>query len=128
MILSTIVLFSQLSFAQQKTSTCGDSPAVCSATPERMALYLDFQEEISELIETNPFETVVGAISKGEGGIFTNELLQLSGIQNFDDSLAGQSLKLAYIANTRSALSLLTSIYLFELSAITTVQDVTLGL
>ena len=91
MILSTIVLFSQLSFAQQKTSTCGDSPAVCSATPARMALYLDFQEEISELIETNPFETVVGAISKGEGGIFTNELLQLSGIQNFDDSLAGQS-------------------------------------
>ena len=128
MILSTIVLFSQPSFAQQKTSTCGDSPAVCSATPARMALYLDFQEEISELIETNPFETVVGAISKGEGGIFTNELLQLSGIQNFDDSLAGQSLKLAYIANTRSALSLLTSIYLFELSAITTVQDVTLGL
>ncbi|PZM87042.1 MAG: hypothetical protein DLD55_03400, partial [candidate division SR1 bacterium] len=42
-----------------------------------------------------------------------NKLLELEGIQDFDDSLIGQALKLSYITSSRSAIALLTTTYLF---------------
>lgn len=109
--------------AQESQTTCESNPPVCSATPQSMNLYLEFQSDVTGLLKTNNFETATVAISQWEGGIFTNKLLELTGVQNFDDSLAGQALKTFYITSARSATALITSAFLFELSALSTLSD-----
>ncbi len=52
----------------------------------------------------------------------------MEGLQNFDDSLAGQALKLSYITTSRSAVALVTTTYLFQLAALSTLADNTAGL
>ncbi len=112
----------------QEAPKCEANPPVCWATPETMALYLDFQREVAALIQTHPFKTANETVSEGEWGIFTNELLKLEGIKNFDDSLAGQALKIFYTANVRSATALITSAFLFELAGLSTLADNSVGL
>lgn len=115
-------------FAQNQTESCPANPPVCSATPESMQLYLDLQRELTALIQTRSFETATAAISEGEGGLFSNKLLELKGIQSFDDSLIGQNLKLWYLTSSRSAMALITSIFLLELSTLGVLGDNSLGL
>lgn len=112
----------------QEAPKCEANPPVCWATPETMRLYLDFQREVAALIQTHPFKTVNETVSEWEWGIFTNELLKLEGIKNFDDSLAGQALKIFYTANVRSATALITSAFLFELAGLSTLADNSVGL
>lgn len=115
------------SFAQDAPK-CEANPPVCWATPESMALYLDFQREVAALIQTKPFKTASETVSEGEWGIFANELLKLEELKNFDDSLAGQALKIFYTANVRSATALITSAFLFELAGLSTLADNSVGL
>lgn len=115
-------------FAQNQTESCPANPPVCSATPESMQLYLDLQRELTALIQTYPFKTANETISEWEWGIFTNNLLKLEGIKNFDDSLAGQALKIFYVANIRSATASITSAFLFELAWLSTLADNSIGL
>lgn len=114
--------------AQSNQQTCWSNPPVCSATPQSMNLYLDFQDELATLLKTNKFETATIAVSQWEWGIFSNELLELEKLQNFDDSLAGQALKIFYVTSARSATALITSAFLFELSALSTLADNTVSL
>lgn len=114
--------------AEETQQTCESNPPVCSATPQSMNLYLDFQREAAALLKTNKFETATMAVSQWEWGIFSNDLLELEKLQNFDDSLAGQALKIFYITSARSATALITSAFLFELSALSTLSDNTISL
>lgn len=108
-------------------SQCESNPDVCSATPESMYLYLEFQREMAALLQTTSFQTATMTISQWEG-VFTNKLLNLDSTKNIDDSLASQALKLFYITSARSATALVTSSFLFGLSALGTLWDNTIGL
>lgn len=93
-----------------------------------MTLYLDFQREVAALVQTHPFQTANATVSAGQGGIFTNDLLKLEELKEFDDSLAGQALKIFYTANVRSATALITSAFLFEFAGLSTLADNSVGL
>lgn len=119
--------FFSYTFAQEKQS-CESNPLVCSATPQTMNLYLEFQSEAAGLLKTNNFETATEAVNQGEWGIFTNKLLEIDALERFDESLAGQALKVFYLTSARSATALITSAFLFELSALSTLADSSVGL
>jgi hypothetical protein len=55
--------------------------------------------------------------------LFTSEILKVEGLENFNESLAGRALRVLDITTTRSATSLITSVFLFELAAISALAD-----
>lgn len=120
-------LFFSYTLAQEKQS-CESNPPVCSATPQTMNLYLEFQSEAAGFLKTNKFETATEAVNQGEWGIFSNKLLEIKALERFDESLAGQALKLFYVTSARSATALITSAFVFELSALSTLADSSVGL
>ena len=97
---------------------CTAHPSVCQMTPWTFNLYLDFQRTILALIRKNPFETVTELIDNPQGGLFTNKVLSLDALKKWDDSLIWRSIKIADEALSNVVSSTLTSIFLFEISAI----------
>jgi len=75
------------------------------------------------LLAKNPFEIQTELVANPEGWLFTNKLLKLNSLESFDDSFLGRTLKIADQALGNVASSTLTSIYLFQLSAISTLMD-----
>jgi len=75
------------------------------------------------LLAKKPFEIQTELVANPEGWLFTNKLLKLNSLESFDDSFLGRTLKIADQALGNVASSTLTSIYLFQLSAISTVID-----
>ena len=102
---------------------CDAHPPVCQTTPWSFNLYLDFQREMLFLLAKNPFEIQTELVANPEGWLFTNKLLKLNSLESFDDSFLGRTLKIADEALGNVASSTLTSIYLFQLSAISTLID-----
>ena len=102
---------------------CDAHPPVCQMTPWSFNLYLDFQREMLFLLAKNPFEIQTELVANPEGWLFTNKLLKLNSLESFDDSFLGRTLKIADQALGNVASSTLTSIYLFQLSAISTLID-----
>jgi hypothetical protein len=67
-------------------------------------------------------------MEEGGAGLFTSKILQLTGLQTFNNSLAGQSLRIFDITVTRSATAIITAVFLFELAAVGALADNTVGL
>jgi len=104
----------------------GERPSVCWATPDTLIYYLDFQREMSSALQTEDFKSVVETIQESEKWIFSNWLLKLGQLENFENTLAGKSLQVFYKTAERTTISILTLAYLFELSAISASSDNTI--
>lgn len=104
-------------------SKCDDHPPVCLMTPWSFNLYLDFQREMLFLLAKNPFEIQTELVANPEGWLFTNKLLKLNNLETFDDSFLGRTLKITDQALGNVASSTLTSLYLFQLSGLSTLMD-----
>ena len=104
----------------------GERPSVCWATPDTLIYYLDFQREMSSALQTEDFKSVVETIQESEKWIFSNWLLKLGQLENFENTLAGKSLQVFYKTAERTTISILTLAYLFELSAISAASDNTI--
>ena len=120
-------LFLNKTYADED-KTCEDMPPVCTATPDHMSIYLEFQNEMASLLSTNKFKQVKESVSEWKWWLFTSKILTISGAESFNESLAGKTLRIFDITATRSATSLLTSLFLFELAAIWALADNTIWL
>ncbi len=108
----------------KETNKCWDeTPAVCTATSPHLSTYLEFQKEVAALLSTNGFKTARESVQEWKWGLFTSEILKVEGLENFNESLAGRALRVLDITTTRSATSLITSVFLFELAAISALAD-----
>ena len=115
-------------YAAAQEKTCEDYPPVCTATSPSMQTYLEFQREMATLLSTNKFKTATEQVAEWKWWLFTSKILSLTGTESFADSLVWKTLRTADITATRSATSILTSLFLFELSAIWALADNTIGL
>ena len=115
-------------YAENATRKCENNEPVCSATPDSLSIYLEFQKEMANLLSKNGFKTATETMEEGGAGLFTSKMLQLTGLQTFNNSLAGQSLRIFDITVTRSATAIITATFLFELAAVGALADNTIGL
>ena len=115
-------------YAENTTRKCENNEPVCSATPDSLSIYLEFQKEMANLLSKNGFKTATETMEEGGAGLFTSKMLQLTGLQTFNNSLAGQSLRIFDITVTRSATAIITATFLFELAAVGALADNTIGL
>ena len=111
-----------------KVDCSEDNPPVCTATPDDMAIYLEFQKEMATILSKNGFKTSTEIMSEGGAGLFTTKTLELTGLQAFNESLAWQAIRIFDITVTRSATAIITATFLFELSAVSALADNTLWL
>ncbi|MDO4713125.1 MAG: hypothetical protein Q4B28_00165 [bacterium] len=81
-----------------------------------MNLYLEFQNQILGLLYSNPFETVQETIHTPDGGLFTNKVLTLEGLEDFNNSLIGQTSRILGTAIENLVISHATTLLLFGLS------------
>lgn len=98
-------------------------PAICQTTPWSFNIYLRFQQQTIALLNADPFESITEIISLPEGGLFSNRVLTITGLQNYDDSLIGQTLRLLGTASENLIIWNTTAAALFWISAISTVGD-----
>lgn len=115
-------------YAAAQEKTCEDNPPVCTATSPSMQIYLEFQKEMATLLATKKFKTATEQVSEWKWWLFTSKILALTGVESFADSLVWKTIRIADITATRSATSILTSIFLFQLSAVTAIMDNTISL
>lgn len=129
-LIFSIILNSRLLASNQNTTQiekCWESPSVCLATPDSLNLYLDFQKELSSLLKSNPFETVTESISTPEWWLFTNKLLHLSNPNLLTENIATKALNAAGTAAERLIVANITTLFLFQMSAVSTISDGLLG-
>ena len=122
------VFFVNKTYAEEAKKSCEDNPPVCSATPESMSTYLEFQKDMANLLNTNGLKTATETMSEGKWGLFTSQILQLTGLDEFSNSLIGQSIRVFDITASRSAISIVTAVFLFELAAVWALLDNTIEL
>lgn len=96
-------------------SSCGDNPPVCQATPASMNLYLEFQNQILGLLQSNPFETVKETVNLPEWWLFTNQVLTLQGLEEFNESLIGKTSRILWTAIENLLISHATTLLLFTI-------------
>ncbi|MBQ9554294.1 hypothetical protein IJU97_05100 [bacterium] len=60
------VFFVNKTYAEEAKKSCEDNPPVCSATPESMSTYLEFQKDMANLLNTNGLKTATETMSEGK--------------------------------------------------------------
>lgn len=126
---ATASIFFSQTYAEEKTDNkCDGSPAVCTATSPHMTTYLEFQKEAVALLVASKAKTAQQTLKEWGGGLFTSEILKLNEAEDFNNSLAWIALRVLDITATRTATSLITSVFLFELAAVWALADNSIGL
>ena len=130
MLQATASIFFSQSYAADDTENvkCDGTPEVCTATPPHMTTFLEFQKEAVALLVASKSKTTKQALKDWEGGLFTSEILKLKEDEDFNNSLAWIALRVLDITATRTATSLITSVFLFELAAVWALADNSIGL
>lgn len=121
-------IFFNVSYAADTVKKCEDNPPVCTATSPHMTTYLQFQKQMASFLSTNRLKTVQRQASEWEGWLFTSEILKINEDEPFDETLAWRALRIFDITATRTATSLITTVFLFELAAIWALADNTIWL
>ncbi len=127
---ATASMFFSQSYAADKTEdvNCDGLVPVCTATSPNMTKFLEFQKEAIALLVASKWKTTRQALKAWEGGLFTSEILKLKEEEDFNNSLAWIALRVLDITATRTATTLITSVFLFELAAVWALADNSIGL
>lgn len=131
MVQATASMFFSQSYAADKKNDdekCDGTPEVCTATSPHMTTYLEFQKEAIAILVASKSRTTKQTLNDWGGGLFTSEILKLKEDEDFNNSLAWIALRVLDITATRTATSLITSVFLFELAAVWALADNSIGL